>query len=94
VQSARLTAQTAGLTDSADIEATKTGSTGFIPVQPVFTKRKPVEWPTQPIYSTCFKILPGKALTTINICDMSNFGNKNRISHVILRIKQFYIKQS
>jgi hypothetical protein len=66
----------------------------FIPVQLVFTRRKLVEWPTQPIYSTCFEILPGKALTTINICDMSNFGNKNRISHVILCIKQFYIKQS
>jgi hypothetical protein len=28
----------------------------FIPVQPVFTRRKPVEWPTQPIYSTYFEI--------------------------------------
>jgi hypothetical protein len=60
-------------------------------VQPVFI---PVEWPTQPIYSTYFEILPGKALTTINIYDMSNFNNKNSISHDILCIQQFYIHQS
>jgi hypothetical protein len=93
-QSARLTAQTAALTDSADAEVAKTGSTGFYTGSTVSTRGKPVEWPTQPIYSTCLEILPGKALTTINIWNMGNFGNKNRISHVILCRKQFYIKQS
>jgi hypothetical protein len=53
-QSTKLTAQTAGLTDSADAEATKTSSPVFIPVQPVLTRGKPVEWPTQPVYSTRF----------------------------------------
>ena len=66
----------------------------FMPVQPVSTRGKPVEWPTQPIYSTYFEILPGKALTTLNIYDMSNFNNKNSISHDILCIQQFSIHQS
>jgi hypothetical protein len=56
------------------------------PVQPVSTRGKPVEWPSQPIYSTYFEILPGKALITLNKYDMSNFNNKNSISHDILCI--------
>jgi hypothetical protein len=77
-----------------DAEAAKTGSTGFYTGSTGFHQGKPVEWPTQPIYSTYFEILPSKALTTLNIYDMSNFNNKNSISHGILCIQQFYIHQS
>jgi hypothetical protein len=65
----------------------------FIPVQPVSTRGKPVEWPTQPVYSTTFQILPRRAIIALSKYDMSDFNDKNVISHFILLNQLIYIHQ-
>jgi hypothetical protein len=62
----------------------------FIPVQPVSTRGKPVEWPTQPVYSTSFQILPRRAVITLSKYK-SDFNDKNVISHFILLKQSIYI---
>jgi hypothetical protein len=63
------------------------------PVQPVSTREKPVEWPTQPVYSTSFRILPGRAIIALSKYDMSYFKDKNVISHFILFKQSILIRQ-
>jgi hypothetical protein len=63
------------------------------PVQPVSTRGKPVEWPTQPVYSTSFQILPRRAIIALSKYDMSDFNDKNDISHFILFKQSIYIHQ-
>jgi hypothetical protein len=82
-------------TDCAQIDGAevKTGSTGFYTGSTGFHQGKPVEWPTQPVYSTSFQILPRRATIALSKYDMRDFNDKSVISHFILLKQSIYIHQ-
>jgi hypothetical protein len=68
-------------TDSADCAQTdgakvKTGSTGFYTGSTGFHQGKTGEWPTQPVYSTSFQILPRRATIALSKYDIRDFNEK------------------